>query len=72
MIYGYARVSTGAQDLTGQLVQLKAAGCEKRVPRRGPGLASDHWLSRPSFAATPRIAKAKTEAGETQWSVVRG
>ena len=29
MIYGYARVSTGAQDLTSQLAQLKAAGCEK-------------------------------------------
>jgi hypothetical protein len=32
MIYGYARVSTGAQDLTSQLAQLKAAGCEKVVP----------------------------------------
>jgi DNA invertase Pin-like site-specific DNA recombinase len=27
MIYGYARVSTGAQDLSNQVAQLKAAGC---------------------------------------------
>jgi DNA invertase Pin-like site-specific DNA recombinase len=27
MIYGYARVSTGAQGPSGQLAQLKAAGC---------------------------------------------
>ena len=26
-IYGYARVSTGPQDLTNQVAQLKAAGC---------------------------------------------
>jgi len=26
LIYGYARVATGAQDLSNQVVQLKAAG----------------------------------------------
>jgi DNA invertase Pin-like site-specific DNA recombinase len=29
MIYGYARVSTIAQDLTSQIAQLKAAGCAR-------------------------------------------
>jgi hypothetical protein len=29
MIYGYACVSTAAQDETGQMCQLRAAGCEK-------------------------------------------
>jgi DNA invertase Pin-like site-specific DNA recombinase len=36
MIYGYARVSTAAQDETGQVRQLKAAGCEKIFARRSP------------------------------------
>lgn len=29
MIYGYARVSTAAQELSPQIAQLEAAGCEK-------------------------------------------
>jgi hypothetical protein len=29
MIYGYARVSTDAQDLTSKVAQLKAAGCAR-------------------------------------------
>jgi DNA invertase Pin-like site-specific DNA recombinase len=29
MIFGYARVSADAQDLTSRLAQLKAAGCER-------------------------------------------
>jgi DNA invertase Pin-like site-specific DNA recombinase len=30
MIYGYARVSTSAQDESGQVRQLRAAGCESK------------------------------------------
>jgi hypothetical protein len=37
MIYGDARVSTGAQDETGQVRQLKAAGVEF-IRRRNGGI----------------------------------
>jgi DNA invertase Pin-like site-specific DNA recombinase len=41
MIYGYARVSTGAQDLTSQLAQLKAAGCERVFREKITGTTAD-------------------------------
>ncbi len=40
-IYGYARVSTAAQDETGQVRQLKAAGCEKVFREKITGTTAD-------------------------------
>ena len=36
-LYGYARISTAAQDLAGQVEQLKAAGCGEIVTEIGSG-----------------------------------
>src|SRR5208282_2113264 len=41
MILGYARVSTDAQDLTSQLAQLKAAGCERVFREKISGATAD-------------------------------
>jgi len=41
MIFGYARVSTDAQDLTGQVVQLRAAGCETIFHEKITGATAD-------------------------------
>ena len=41
MIYGYARVSTAAQDLAPHVAQLKAAGCEKVFREKITGTTAD-------------------------------
>jgi DNA invertase Pin-like site-specific DNA recombinase len=41
MIYGYARVSTTAQDETSQVRQLEAAGCEKVFREKITGTTAD-------------------------------
>jgi len=41
MIYGYARVSTAAQDESGQIAQLKAAGCGKVFREKITGTTAD-------------------------------
>jgi DNA invertase Pin-like site-specific DNA recombinase len=41
MIYGYARVSTAAQDESGQAAQLKAAGCETIFREKITGTTAD-------------------------------
>jgi DNA invertase Pin-like site-specific DNA recombinase len=41
MIYGYARVSTAAQDESSQVRELKAAGCEKVFREKITGTTAD-------------------------------
>ncbi len=45
MVYGYARVSTEEQDLTGARAQLKAAGCQRIYRENITGTTADR-LSR--------------------------
>jgi predicted site-specific integrase-resolvase len=40
-IYGYARASTDAQDLTNQVTQLKAAGCATTFREKISGATAD-------------------------------
>jgi DNA invertase Pin-like site-specific DNA recombinase len=56
MIYGYARVSTDAQDLGNQVAQLKAATCEKIYREKISGATAEH----------PQLKKlmAKLSAGD--------
>jgi len=47
MKYGYARVSSKAQDYTAQVEELKAAGCEKIYSEKQSGKSTN---GRPEFA----------------------
>lgn len=51
MIYGYARVSTAAQDLTTQRSQLDAAGCDKVFCEKISGTHADRPQLRKLIAA---------------------
>jgi DNA invertase Pin-like site-specific DNA recombinase len=51
MIFGYARVSTDAQDLSSQLDQLRAAGCEKVFREKITGATADRPALRKLMAA---------------------
>lgn len=53
MIFGYARVSTDAQDLTSQLSQLDAAGCAKVYREKLSGATLDR----------PQLKRLLTEVG---------
>jgi DNA invertase Pin-like site-specific DNA recombinase len=57
MIYGYARVSTGAQDLTSQLAQLKGTGCEKVFREKLTGTTADR----------PQLQKLITKLAPATW-----
>lgn len=41
MIYGYARVSTDAQDLSTEVAQLRTAGCQKVFREKVSGVTAD-------------------------------
>ena len=57
MIYGYARVSTDAQDLANQLAQLKAAGCEKMFREKISGTTAER----------PQLKKLMRHSGLATW-----
>ena len=57
MIYGYARVSTEAQDLTSQLAQLKGAGCEKVFREKITGTTAADI--QPGFGHGPSVRATK-------------
>ena len=52
MKYGYARVSSKAQDYTAQVEALKAAGCKRIFSEKASGKSTD---GRPEFAKLQKV-----------------
>jgi DNA invertase Pin-like site-specific DNA recombinase len=61
MMYGYARVSTAAQDESGQARQLKAAGCEKIFREKIAGTTADR----------PQLAKRRCQVANRRALMVK-
>ncbi|MBV8119818.1 MAG: recombinase family protein [Alphaproteobacteria bacterium] len=67
MIYGYARVSTAAQDESGQVAQLKAAGCEKIFREKITGTTADRpQLKKLMKALTPGAEDREDDLGKVR------
>ena len=72
MKYGYSRVSTRAQDLTGQLAQLKAAGCAKIFREKVTGTTANRpqlrklmkTLKRGDVVITPAVDRLSRDTTE--------
>lgn len=68
MIYGYARVSSPDQDLSGQIDELKSMGCEKIYSEKFTGTT----MRRPRFMMLTRRLKAGDMLAVTRKDVQRG
>jgi DNA invertase Pin-like site-specific DNA recombinase len=73
VIYGYARVSTGTQDLTSQLALERRRIAERTARGRADAKAKGVKFGRkPSLTSQQqREARERLAAGETQRSVTR-
>ena len=67
MIYGYARASTDAQDLSNQVTQLKAAGCATIFREKGSGATAERPQLKKLMAKLARGDKSTIPAGGAEF-----